>query len=272
MSDGSGSLRFDPEWRISLVTAMLLPFLVLLGFWQLERADEKALLATTWELRRHQSPVQLSELDIQQPESLAYIPVQLTGRYLSQGPLSQGPLSQGPLSQAYFLLDNRIHGGKFGYEVVAPFSLSDSDLIVLVNRGWIVGDSSRRELPDVPLIAGDIQVIGHVYVAPGAPYLLADQVMAPDWPLRIQALELDKIEPLLHDLAPGRKLFPYPVRINAGQASALTVDWKIVNVSPQKHTGYAFQWFTMAAVLGVFYILRSSNLWQIISPNRRKPD
>ena len=74
------------------------------------------------------------------------------------------------------------------------------------------------------------------------------------------------------EFEPGIKLFPYPVRINAGQASALTVDWKIVNVSPQKHTGYAVQWFTMAAVLGIFYLMRSSNLWQLIAPNRRKSD
>ena len=60
MSDPMGGFRFDPEWRISLLTAILLPFLVLLGFWQLQRAEEKATLATTWELRRHQSPATLS--------------------------------------------------------------------------------------------------------------------------------------------------------------------------------------------------------------------
>lgn len=262
MPERSRVLRFDPEWRISAVTIVLLPFLVFLGFWQLQRADEKALLATTWEVRRHQDPVQLELLDPLQTESLAYVPVTLSGRYVSQG----------PPPQAYFLLDNRINGGKFGYEVVAPFKLNGSDMIVLVNRGWIVGDSSRLELPDVPLVDGDIDITGHVYVSPGAPYLLAEQVLTPGWPKRLQALEMAKLEPVLRELEPSMKLFPYPVRIDAGATSALSVDWKIVNVSPQKHTGYAVQWFTMAFVLGIFYIMHSSNLWQIISPNRRKPD
>lgn len=257
MPNRSSVLQFDPEWRISAVTAVLLPFLVFLGFWQLQRADEKALLATTFEVRRHQSPVQLVELDIRQPEALAYVPVKLTGRYVPA---------------AYFLLDNRIKAGKFGYEVVAPLKLNDSDMIVLVNRGWIVGDSSRLKLPDVPLVAGDIDITGHVYVSPGAPYLLAEQVLTPGWPKRLQALEMAKLEPLLGELQPDTKLFPYPVRIDSGAPSALSVDWKIVNVSPQKHTGYAVQWFTMAFVLGIFYIMHSSNLWQIISPNRRKSD
>ena len=47
------------------------------------------------------------------------------------------------------------------------------------------------------------------------------------------------------------------------------MDWQIVNVSPEKHTGYAVQWFVMAVVLGIFYILRSSNLWQLVVGIRR---
>ncbi|NCF18346.1 MAG: SURF1 family protein, partial [Haliea sp.] len=46
---------------------------------------------------------------------------------------------------------------------------------------------------------------------------------------------------------------------------ALAIDWKVVNVSPEKHRGYAVQWFTMAAVLTVFYFLRCSNAWQLLT-------
>ena len=34
---------------------------------------------------------------------------------------------------------------------------------------------------------------------------------------------------------------------------------------PRKHQGYAVQWFAMAAVLLIFYLLRSSNLWQLLT-------
>jgi cytochrome oxidase assembly protein ShyY1 len=55
------------------------------------------------------------------------------------------------------------------------------------------------------------------------------------------------------------------VRSNSGEPGALDADWKIVNVSPQKHQAYAVQWFAMAFALLVFYTLRSSNVWQVIT-------
>ena len=253
MSDPMGGFRFDPEWRISLLTAVLLPFLVLLGFWQLQRAEEKAALATTWELRRHQSPATLSEMNTRSAADMAYVPVEFTGRFLQD---------------KYFLLDNRMHGGRFGYEVLAPFMLQGKDLAVLVNRGWIRGDPARLTLPEVQPVVGEVRIAGHIYVAPGRPFLLAEQILEARWPQRIQAVEMDKLSPVLK-AETGTEVFPYPVRIDVAEPGALTVDWQVVNVSPAKHTGYAVQWFSMAAVLAIFYILRSSNLWQLMSGRTR---
>lgn len=254
MSNGAISLRFDLEWRISLLTLLLLPALVSLGFWQLQRADEKATLSATWEQRRHQPAVPLTALDQQLPAVLAYTPVELTGRFLQD---------------RYFLLDNRIHGGRFGYEVLGLFEQRDPDLTVLVNRGWIAGDPGRITLPEIPPVVGEVRVTGHVYVSPGSPYLLAEQILEPGWPKRIQAVEMDKLSPAA-EASTGAGVYPFPVRINVAAPGALTVDWKIVNVSPEKHIGYAVQWFSLAVVLGLYYVLRNSNLWQWATQNRRK--
>jgi cytochrome oxidase assembly protein ShyY1 len=56
------------------------------------------------------------------------------------------------------------------------------------------------------------------------------------------------------------RLFPYSVRIKAGETGALAVEWKVVNTGPAKHIGYAVQWFAMSAVLAFLFVLRSSNL------------
>ncbi len=101
--------------------------------------------------------------------------------------------------------------------------------------------------------------------APGAPYLLAEQQLATGWPKVIQAVEMDKLV-----AAVGSELFPYPIRLDSGQAGALATDWQVVNVSPEKHHAYAVQWFTMAAVLSVFYLLRCSNLWQLLTGHREE--
>jgi len=57
-------------------------------------------------------------------------------------------------------------------------------------------------------------------------------------------------------------LFPYPVRIDAGETGALYVDWKVVTTGPAKHIGYAVQWFLMSAALAILYVFRCSNLRQ----------
>lgn len=248
----SGRLSFDFEWRITLFTLLLLPLLISLGFWQLQRAEEKAALASAFERQQASPPAPLQTLAGASAAELAYRPVVLRGRFVAGQDL---------------LLDNRTRSGRYGNEVLSVFVLDDGAL-ALVNRGWLVADSARRVLPDVPAAPGGrLEIRGRVYVAPGEPYLLADEPLAQDWPQRIQAVEMNKIAAIL-----DRALFPYPVRINAGEPGALQADWQVVNVSPAKHRGYAVQWFSMAAVLALLYLLRSTNLWQMIKGSRNRTE
>jgi len=245
MSGRRRSLSFDFEWRITVFTMLMLPLLLGLGFWQLDRAQEKAALEASWEARQNQSALSLDALWERPPETLAYLPVVLSGEYLQE---------------QYFLLDNRIFAGSFGYEVLGIMRLDSTGELVLVNRGWVAGDPARLEMPAVPPVDGKVEVAGHIYVPPGAPYLLAEQQLDGDWPMLLQAVEMDKILPLLEALGDGR-VFPYSIRANTGEPGALSIDWQVVNVSPDKHRAYAAQWFTMALVLLGFFLARSSNIW-----------
>ena len=253
MSDFRPGLRFDAEWRITLFTVVLVPLMIGLGFWQLQRAAEKSMLATSFEARQQQEPARIEALRGQTAELLAYAPVQLTGHFLPE---------------AYFLLDNQVRGGQFGYEVLGVMQLDGDGGVVVVNRGWIAGDASRQSLPLVPRIEAQVSLTGHVYVAPGEPFLLAEQQFDAGWPKRIQAVEMDKLAAAIAPLHQG-DVFPYMVRIDAGEVGALSIDWQVVNMSPQKHQAYAAQWFAMAAVLFGFYILRCSNVWQLLTGSER---
>jgi cytochrome oxidase assembly protein ShyY1 len=82
--------------------------------------------------------------------------------------------------------------------------------------------------------------------------------------VRIQAFDQEALAPLVATVT-NAALYPHPVRIDSGQPEALAVAWQLVNASPEKHQGYAVQWFTMAAVLAIFFLLRSSNLWQLVT-------
>ena len=246
-------LQFYPEWRMTVFAACMTALMVALGFWQLYRAQEKTAIQAAFARRQAQPPVALDELWQRPPADLAYLPVHLRGGFLKE---------------QYFLLDNRIQGGRFGYEVLGILRLDDGRGLVLVNRGWTAGDPARRELPTVPAVAGDVAVTGYVYVAPGAPYLMAEQQLAPGWPKLLQAVEMDKLSPVLAALD-GGAVFPYPVRLDADAAGALSVDWPLVNITPDKHRAYAAQWFTMAAVLALFYLLRYSNIGQLLRRHAR---
>lgn len=252
MSGSQKGFQFDFEWRITLFTALMVPFLIFLGLWQLQRADEKAELAGAFEQQQRKSPAPLASLWNEPTEELAYRPVKLRGEFLSG---------------VYFLLDNRISNGRFGYEVLHVVQLADGG-VALVNRGWVAGDPSRQTLPQLAQLAGEKEMMGHVYVAPGKPYLLAPQKIEGQWPHLVQAVEMDVMQTQVEKLGRGA-LFPYPVRIDANAAGALQVDWKVINVSPDKHTGYAVQWFAMAAVLAIFYVFQSSNLWQVLRGRKR---
>lgn len=243
--DGMG-FRFEPEWRTTLFVLIMVPVMVHLGFWQLDRAEEKSALAATWSSRQAQAPVPVESLWGEPGPAVAYLPVEL-----------QGQLRE----TEYLLLDNSIHNGQFGYQVLAVMELAGGQDVVLLNRGWIAGDPGRTRLPEIPPLPGPISVSGHIYVAPGEPYLLAEQQLTEAWPKLLQAVEMDKIAPVIN----AQRVFPFPVRIDPGEPGALETDWQVVNVSPEKHQGYAVQWFSMAAVLAVIYLLRSSNIWQLLS-------
>lgn len=247
MSGAATRLRFELEWRTTVFALVLVPLMTGLGFWQLQRAEEKRVLAEAFAAREVQPPAPLDDLWQAPARELAYLPVTLRGAFVPG---------------ALLLLDNRTREGKFGYEALGVVALAGGGY-ALANRGWVPGDPARRELPGVADVAGEVTLTGHLYVPPGEPYLLAEQQFGGDWPLVLQALEMDKLGPVLAQRLGGR-VFPYSVRLDANAPGALAVDWQVINVSPQKHVGYAVQWFTMAAVLFLFFVFRSTNLWQLL--------
>jgi len=233
-----------PDWRATALAMLLLPLVISLGFWQLQRAQEKIELKELYQQRQLAGPIVIESLPAGE---LHYQPVILRGHFINDRTL---------------FLDNRISRGQFGYEVVMPFQLHGSDQVVLVNRGWVAGDRSRRSLPSPPVVAGmgeTLELLGDIYISQGALLQLAAEQSSSSWPRVSQSVDVVKMAAALQ-----LPLFPYVVRLQEGSPASLRANWMVVNIEPAKHTGYAVQWFAMAVMLLIILVIVNSNIVIIV--------
>ncbi|MFC0708918.1 SURF1 family protein [Azorhizophilus paspali] len=220
--------RFRPGWAPSLLVVLLLPVLIGLGFWQLSRAEDKRALLAGFEARRQAEPVDPATL--QAAGAPAWQRVRLHGRFDPQHSL---------------LLDSRTRAGRPGVELLQPFR-DDSGRWLLLNRGWLPWPD-RRIAPAFTTPDGALALTAWVYRSPGNPFLL-EQVAGDAWPRLVNRVDAAA---LWREL--GRDGLPVELRLEPGPA-AYAVDWPPLAMSPEKHLGYAVQWFALAAALLVLFV------------------
>lgn len=243
MASQRARLQWQLDWKSALTIILILPILVSLGCWQLRRADEKQALLADFEERRLLPAVNVAVLD-SYPN---YRPAYAEGQFDAE---------------QYWLLDNRIFHGRFGYEIMAIFTLSDGQKL-LVNRGWIEGDASRRTLPRVSIPEGVVRVSGELYRSDEKNFSLGSEVQTA-WPRRQQWLDIDTARQEFQNM------LPVSLRLDESSTGALHTERLVVNVTPAKHTGYAVQWFAMAFALGSIFIFFNTNLAELLK--RRKDE
>ncbi len=222
-ADGNRLRRWAPGWPMSVTVILLIPVLIGLGLWQLERAAEKRELEDGYYDR-------LGMLAQAPPEDFsdaAFLRITLTGQYDPQ---------------RQFLLDNRVHQGQTGYWVITSFVTADGRRW-LVNRGWVRAPAQRSELPEIAAPGGLQTINGMLWPATGLGVLLAEDPWPQSWPLRIQRLNVERMADRLDGAV------PYEVRLETDQPGALTMPRLRVTFSPAKSQGYAVQWFLLAATL-----------------------
>ena len=219
--------------KVSVLTILVLPVLLMLGAWQLERAEEKRQLLADFHSAQSQAPVSINELYAGKREALEqYRPYSLDGEYDSA---------------RFWLLDNKTRQGQVGYEVVMPFVLNDGSQ-VLVNRGWVPAPRLRSELPKVETAKGPLTLLAN-FRTPGINRFLEAQLAENEWPRRVVQIDFDKAEKALDTNLP-KGLF----LISELAPSAFVTQWQSVNIQPEKHTGYAVQWFAMAFALIIWFL------------------
>jgi surfeit locus 1 family protein len=228
--------RFD--WKLSLLTVALLPVLLNLGFWQLRREEEKRALQLQYEQRLALAPRPFETLDWS--ADLQYLPVLLSGE--------ADP-------SHVFLLDNRTLQGRAGFEVLQPVRTAEG-AIVFLNRGWLAAGPSRREPPSPPAMPAVAALVTSVYQSTGAPLLLGEEQENSGWPRIVQSVDVSAMA--LASGYAGAQVFPHLLRLDQHAVGALPRLWSTVTTSPEKHRGYALQWFSMSLALLLLYAYYST--------------
>ncbi len=238
MSLRIGNREFAPPlWGIVLVTLALAMF-VSLGYWQLGRAHEKQALFDAF-MQGSQDTVDAAGLGFD--ELARYQHVRLRGSYDAARQI---------------LLDNMPSvTGRPGFRVLTPLERADGRGWVLVDRGWVPLGATREDLPDVTVGVREREVSGILDVLP-IPGMRVGPATVPGgavWPrVMLFPTEAD-VESALGIDVESRILL-----LDAGAPDGFERKWRpALGFGPERHLGYAIQWFAFALVATVTFIALS---------------
>ena len=231
-----GSLQFQAGLWPTLATAVLIPALAGLGFWQLDRAAQKQRLQAEYDRAQEATPVRLRPV-LETAESLRFQRVIVRGRYEPDYQI---------------LIDNRVHRGQAGYHVLTPLRIEDGNVRVLVNRGWAALGADRATLPRIETPNTVVEVEGIATVPhTGGFHLGSARPPGAGWQPLWQYLDIAEyarqlsfpLQPVVVLLAPE------------STAGGFVRQWARLDTGIATHHGYAFTWFSLAVALAAIYIV-----------------
>lgn len=230
-------------WVLTLATLAMVALTFSLGRWQLARAQYKTDLAASIEARASGPLLPVEELlagtDL---AGLVHRRVAVRGRWLSDRTL---------------YLDNRPMAGRQGLWVLTPLQLEGHAQVLWVQRGWIARNfQDRRRLAPIETPQDVVSLEGRLALTAGQLYQLGPE---DEGPIR-QNLDLAQ-----YKNESGLPLLP-AVLIQTGPPSeGMLRQWDQPDSGVHKHQGYAFQWFSLSALLVLLYAW-----FQWIAPYRKK--
>ena len=233
-----GNRNFSPKFWPSLATLLLLPALIALGLWQLDRADQKRTYYEVLVKRQTKATININ---------------QDNARINSDEMLWRKVYAKGHFDEdVQILLDNQIMKNQVGYYVFTPFKLAEHDTWFLVNRGWVGVGNDRDQLPAFNRTKNLVSISGTAMNVPARGIRLGeiiDETPAPGV-YRLQAIDIAHISKLT-----GIQFMPYIIRLNPDSQYGYARAWEMPDSGEDVHLAYAFQWFLLAITLLIIYIM-----------------
>ena len=232
-------LRFRPvAFAAALVVAVVG---ILLGNWQQGRAAYKTGLQARQLARAAEPPLELGPSTRIGPDD-EFRTVRLQGEFVAGWPVF---LANRPMTTR--------SGAQSGFYLAMPFKIAGSDTHVLVLRGWLPRPAGAEygKPPAFATPAGPLVLEGRIVASAGKVMELGEGP-----PLAPGAL-VQNLTPEALAAASGLKLQLFLVQQTqaAGRRDALARDWPAPSAGIDKHRGYAFQWYALAALALIFYVM-----------------
>jgi len=232
-----GNWLFYPRLITSVFAVIFFILFLCLGFWQLDRAEQKRELQLFFNEKQEKEIINLNNDFITLNDNFIWRRVTVTGSFLEHQQI---------------LLDNQVNGGQAGYYVYTPFKAIDTEDIFLVNRGWLPIGKDRNKSPELISTKGEVTIHGVLKKEPKTGVLLMDNHVErlTEHVTRLQKIDINEISSLTEI-----KLIPYIIRISSASEYGYIRDWKLRNSGENVHIGYAYQWFAFAVTLFVIYFV-----------------
>lgn len=226
--------QFKPNLWLLFIAILAFALFMRLGYWQLSRAEEKETRFSKLEAFAKQPAITIPSVLIDF-ESIQYRRAEVRGYFVPE---------------LTALLDNKVYNGVAGYHVLTPLRIENSDMHVLVNRGWIAANANRVDFPEINTSVENIDIVGTV-VSPNikAIALSQDQVSGKVW----QNFELARYQEIT-----GIVLQPALLLQEENHdwvMDHLIRKWERPDSGAAKNLGYALQWFSLAAATLFIYIV-----------------
>lgn len=147
-------------------------------------------------------------------------------------------------------LENRPYQGQAGFYLVMPLKIAGTNQHVLVMRGWLPRDvQDRNKLPAVPAPEGSLTIEGVARRNAGQLLQLGQpEALKPG--AILQNLDIGQFAQ-----ASKFDLQPFVIEQTSNVQDNLVRDWPRPSAGVDKHLGYAFQWYGLAATALIFFVV-----------------
>lgn len=226
------------KWFFATLLVLLgTAFCIRLGFWQLDRLEQRRAFNAQVESMRAAEMLDLNQTIPQDVAAMEWRAVTVTGEYDFENQVA---------------IRNQYNGDQYGYHLITPLLFNGT--AVLVDRGWIPADGNAapadwRQYDE----QGNLTVTGQIRLGHGKPAIGGIADALPSAGTRLEVWNNLDVENMSAQ-------FPYPILGVYIQPNVEPADevppipyQPIIELTEGSHFGYALQWFTFATILFVGY-------------------